>query len=449
MSGEHLRRIRDGLREHEGSRDAGGPVEFLVANLPKGEVWRLPLGLEWILGRSRKCNLRINAPTVSRKHCGLRFDGERLVLRNLSKRGTLVNGVPVKREQEKELYRGDVFRVGKKHELAAVGVLDPSGPRRKDGELALPQRIDDRYLLLRRVGRGAAGVVFEAWDERKERRCAIKVLTASGGWHHPELVERFKREVTFQGKLSDYPGIVSVWELGTLTDSNELFAVMEFVEGTNLHKLMKRGLPLVEGVRILSRVARAVDYAHQRGLVHRDLKPGNIMVSRNGNARLTDFGIAKALEDQDESLTMTGATLGTPHYMAPEQIDDSKRVGLACDIWALGVMLYKHMTGQVPFPTPNIADIFDLVAKGDFPAPIELDPSLPVELNALCLRAMNLDPEGRPPAKTFAKDLEDWSKRIDPPKRVSLMSPDMSESDEHSHLADSDDPSADDIDTSV
>ena len=379
-------------------------------------VWQ-PL----VVGRDPSAGFRLRDRALLERHLELtaEFDG-RVRVRVLEGARAAINDAPVEREAHAS--PGDVVRLAPKVALTVLGALDPAAPTRERGALRLPQRLSERYLLLRGIGRGSAGVVYEGYDLEQDRRVAIKLLVA-GGRAAPELIERFRREAALQAQLRDYPGIVSVWDHGTVPDSGELYAVMEYVTGTTLRQRVRDGLPRLDGVRLMARVARAAAYAHDHGLIHRDLKPGNVMVSEQGTVRLTDFGLCKALEDQD-GMTVTGVLLGTPSYMAPEQIEDAKRVGPAADVYALGAMLYVVLTRRLPFDGETLSAILDGVIAGAIVPPRQADPTIEPELEAMCLKAMSRLPEDRTPsALHLAKALEAWVRRVDPPKRVSLGLP--------------------------
>ncbi|HBP20607.1 MAG TPA: hypothetical protein DEA08_22810 [Planctomycetes bacterium] len=398
----------------------------LVQEDRRGRVAVVPVWDKLLIGADReRVGLAIRGDkSVEPVHAELSatFDG-RVTVKDLSQGGVWVNEVPV--QGEAPANPGDVIRLGPQRTVAVLGLLDSKAPVRALGLLRVPQRIAN-LIFLRLIGRGAAGVVYEAFDESENRRCAVKVLV-SGGRAHPELIERFKREARLQSTLRDYPGIVSMHTLGTLPDSGELYCVMEYVTGDTLRTRIHEGLERVEGVRLVSRVARAVHYAHEHGLLHRDLKPANVLVSDSGSVRLTDFGLCKALEE-DDGLTTTGVMLGTPSFMAPEQIDDAKRVTETADVYALGAMLYQVLTKTLPFAGKNIPALLERVATGDKEPPRHLDPTIPAELEQTCLRAMALDAEERfQSAMELAKALEAWIKQTEPRERVTLRLPDPSQ----------------------
>ena len=390
----------------------------LVQEVKRGRVHLCPVGVPVVLGRDKTCRLHVQDKHVSRKHCELYAEPDgRLRLRDQSTFGTTLNGQRV--EGERWASPGDLITVGKGYELRVLPLVDPQGPRRDLRGLPLvPGWITPRYLLLQLIGRGGAGLVYETWDAEAKQRLALKLLVA-GGPAGPELVARFKREALLQAQLRDYPGIVAVRDFDVVP-GGELFFTMDYVPGGTLRDLIKTGIPLLEAVHLVARIARAVDWAHQHGIVHRDLKPANVMVSDTGAIRLTDFGVCKALEDR-EGLTVTGVMLGTPNFMAPEQVEDAKRVGHEADIYSLGGILYQAVTGKLPFAGETIAEILERVVRGILVPPRELVPDLDPELEAIVLRALRREQEERwPSAMEMARALEAWLRVHDPKPKVSL-----------------------------
>ncbi len=387
----------------------------------RGRVCVCPLGARVIVGSEPDAGFRVRHKLVSPFHCELiTLPNGSVKLTELCVDSTTVNGVPMTGEVLARA--GDILRLGPKVELRVLGVLDPSAPKRAKGMLNVPQWLEEQYLLLRVVGHGAAGLVYEAYDKAEDRRVAIKVLIA-GGRALPQVIDRFRREAELQARLRDYPGIVSVYAFGTVPDSGELFCVMEYVTGNTLRDRVRLGLTRVDGVRLMARIARAADYAHENGLIHRDLKPANVMVNDKGVIRVTDFGLCKALEDE-EGLTATGVMLGTPSYMAPEQIDDSKRVGKAADVYSLGAILYVILTSELPFQGKTLGVILDNVMQGVFKKPTEFDSTIDAGLEGICLKAMHHTPlERHASALEMGRALEAWVKRVAPPKRVTLRHP--------------------------
>jgi serine/threonine-protein kinase len=204
------------------------------------------------------------------------------------------------------------------------------------------------YRIAGVLGQGGFGTVYRAYQASLEREVAIKVLrgdliSAAGG------VDRFRREARAAARLSGHPNIVTIYDYGE--QDGLAYLILEFVDGPTLQALSRETLPDGEIIRIVREVAAALDYAHTTGLVHRDVKPANIMLARDGRVVLTDFGIVKLLEGTS-TLTVsgpaTGGALGTPAYMAPEQVENGE-VGPAADLYALGVVCYELLAGRVPF----------------------------------------------------------------------------------------------------
>jgi serine/threonine protein kinase len=281
-------------------------------------------------------------------------------------------------------------------------------PAAADGEAA-PARAGAHVRIVRRLARGGMGVVYEGQDERvrdpAEARRAVKVLEPSA--NSEGLEARFLRECEVAGRL-DHPGIVRVLEAGRLA-SGELFCVMEFVEGETLATRFAARLPAEEVARLVASVARAVAHAHGLGVIHRDLKPGNVIVTPAGATRLIDFGIAKACAE--DSLTATGMVMGTPSFMAPEQAADSKHVDARTDVFGLGAILYCGLTGSPPHEVGGrrLREMVGAVVAANIRRARSRVPSLDPALDALCMRALARDPARRfPSAAAFADALEGW-----------------------------------------
>lgn len=241
------------------------------------------------------------------------------------------------------------------------------------------------YSLLSELGRGGMGIVYRAWHETLKRHCAVKVL---GGMPSVRLRERFVLEGQAAARLGKHPHIVQVFDAGEADDT--AYIAMELVDGTPLDALLaERGrIPEAEAIAIGRKVAMALGHAHQCGIVHRDMKPGNVIVDRDGEPLILDFGLAKDLGVADSALSVAGNIIGTPNYMPPEQADASRgSVDPRSDVYSLGATLYHALGGEMPFQAPRVVDTIVQVLSRQ---PPRLRPAAPVsrDLEAVVLRAM-------------------------------------------------------------
>ena len=258
------------------------------------------------------------------------------------------------------------------------------------------------YELLGELGRGGMGVVYRARQLSLKRTVALKMLT---GNFNAEDVSRFRAEAEMAAGLQ-HPNIVHIHEVGE--EEGVPFFSMEFVEGGTLGDLLLKGLPGSREVAgMMMTLARAVHYAHRQGVVHRDLKPGNVLLGRQGEVKIADFGIAKRL-DGAASMTLTGAVMGTPVYMAPEQAGgQSRNVGPAADVYALGALFYHLLTGRPPFlPEESDTALTLRVLSEDPVSPAWHRPEVPRDLETICLKALQKEPKDRyASADAMAEDL--------------------------------------------
>jgi serine/threonine-protein kinase len=248
-----------------------------------------------------------------------------------------------------------------------------------------------RYLVQEEIGRGGMARVFRAQDTLLQRTVALKVLAPQLAVD-PEFARRFEREAVTAANLR-HPNIVTIFDVG---EHNSLrYIAMEYVRGRSLHAILEeRGaLGLSYAVGIVAPVAAALDYAHNQGAVHRDVKPHNIMIDSDGRVLLTDFGIAQAPESSGERLTRTGIFMGTPEYISPEQAS-AQRVDGRSDLYSLGIATYEIITGKVPFSgaTPQLIVAH---AQNTPPPPSKIDPSQPLELDVVMARILAKRPEQR------------------------------------------------------
>jgi eukaryotic-like serine/threonine-protein kinase len=254
--------------------------------------------------------------------------------------------------------------------------------------------IADRYELEELCGSGGMSSVFRAHDRQLDRRVAIKILHERY-LEDPEYVERFRREARAVARLS-HPNIVTVIDRGE--DDGRQYIVFEHVDGENLKELVQRSgrLPVRGAVELALAVADGLAFAHTHGLVHRDVKPQNVLLSREGDVKVTDFGIARSL-DVEHGVTQTGTVLGTGEYLAPEQAS-GKPVSPATDVYSLGVVLWELLVGDVPFSGENFVAVA-LRHVNDPPPPLrKLRPDVPPRLAAAVERALAKDPALRFPS---------------------------------------------------
>ncbi|MBI5877321.1 MAG: protein kinase [Chloroflexi bacterium] len=250
------------------------------------------------------------------------------------------------------------------------------------------------YQVRARIGAGGMAVVYRAVDARSGQTVALKVLPPT--MHAGGFRERFLRECELARGLR-HPNIVRVFESGEHDDL--LYLAMELVEGGSLDSLLarRRRLDLATTVRIAGDVAAGLDYAHNRRphpVVHRDIKPGNVLLRANGQAVLADFGIAHMLAAS--ALTATGARVGTPAYMAPEQVRGARAIDHRVDVWAFGVMLYEMLTGEKPFAADNEFALLRLILEAAPTPPRALNPALPRHVEQVILQALEKDVQRRP-----------------------------------------------------
>jgi serine/threonine-protein kinase len=249
----------------------------------------------------------------------------------------------------------------------------------------------DRYRLERRLGVGGMSTVQLAFDTRLERNVAVKLL-AEHLAEDPSFVSRFRREALAAARLV-HPNVVQVFDFGSDDASGRQYIVMEFIDGQSCAEILReRGrLEPPEAVEILGQACRGLDYAHRNGVVHRDVKPGNLLRSHDGMIKLADFGIAKAAEQSD--ITKVGSVLGTAAYLSPEQAR-GEPAGPASDLYALGVVAYQLMAGRLPYEAASLTDLARLQATP--PPPLdELEPDVPRPLAVAVMHALTSDPEAR------------------------------------------------------
>jgi eukaryotic-like serine/threonine-protein kinase len=267
-----------------------------------------------------------------------------------------------------------------------------------------------RYEIVAELGKGAMGTVYRALDPLLNRTVALKTINMSADRDEMADYEaRFYQEAKAAGGLN-HPNIVTIYDIGR--SGNVAFLAMELLEGKELRTLMTPGVPLAaaDAVDIAIQIAEALAYAHQYGVVHRDIKPTNIMIVREGQVKITDFGIAHMRSA--EVKTQTGIVLGSPKYMSPEQVL-GKRAAPGSDIFSLGVIIYEMLTGVAPFTGVDINAIMFQIVNFAPPAPSSVNPGAPGMLDFIVAKALAKDLDERyPSAKQLADDLRECRTQI-------------------------------------
>ncbi|MFO0850311.1 MAG: serine/threonine-protein kinase [Gemmataceae bacterium] len=270
----------------------------------------------------------------------------------------------------------------------------------------LPAAAIGDFTLLDRLGSGGMGTVYKATQRSKDRTVALKVLHAELT-QRPGFVSRFHREVRMMGRLT-HPHVVRCFAAGQA--DGHVYLAMELADAGSVGDWVKRlgRLPVGDAVRVARDTAVALGYAHGLSLIHRDVKPDNILLTAAGGVKLADLGLAKATDDSDTAMTQTGVGIGTPLYAPPEQIVDAKRADPRSDLYALGGVLYFCLTGRPPFPAGSLVELLQAKEKGEFPSARSVERGVPVGLDRIVGRLLAKEPDARyQSADELVRDL-DW-----------------------------------------
>ena len=262
--------------------------------------------------------------------------------------------------------------------------------------------------MLEEIGRGGQGVVFRARQKSLNRIVALKVI-GLGQWATKAHLKRFRLEAEAAASL-DHPCIVPIYEVGER--DGQCYFSMKFVEGGQLDEVVKHTpISIRQAVELIAKVARTVHYAHEHGILHRDIKPGNILLDAKGEPHLTDFGLARLVESES-TVTRTLEVLGTPSYMAPEQAaGNNTKLTSATDVYGLGAVLYQLLTGHPPFAGGTTYETIKLLLETEPRPPRLWNPKVDRDLSTICLKCLEKDPQRRySSALALAEDLERWLK---------------------------------------
>lgn len=269
-------------------------------------------------------------------------------------------------------------------------------------ELKISQDQVDRYAIIKTLGQGAMGSVYLAHDTKHDRQVALKTMLPNLA-NNEIAVKRFLQEAQAMQLLHN-PNIIKIYEFGQ--SGKNIYLSMQYVEGAPLSDLILKKMSMLKIAEIVAKTARALDYAHSKKIIHRDIKPSNIMIEKD-NPILMDFGLAKEVQG-NARLTKTGAMLGTPSYMAPEQVKaQRKEIDNQTDIWALGVTMYEMLTTRLPFPGNQHFAVMRKIVNEEPTPPATLNPLVSKDLEKICLKAMTKDKRHRyASAMDMAEDLE-------------------------------------------
>src|SRR5665213_3028602 len=285
--------------------------------------------------------------------------------------------------------------------------LTGGGAAQTSGLTGMPTEFG-RYRVRKQLGGGGMGAVYLVENTELKREEALKVPHFGVGGD-PDVRERFLREARAAAQV-EHPNLCPVYDVGTI--NGVCFLTMRYLKGKLLSDYTGKPQPPRKAVEITAKLAQALESAHTKGVIHRDLKPNNVMMCAGVGPVVMDFGLAKQTKSEDQKLTQAGTTMGTPSYMPPEQVKgELDRIGPASDVYSLGVILFEMLTGRLPFKAATVVEVYGMVLHTEAPAPSSLRPGLDPVLDAICAKALAKTPEGRYPSmKAFAAALIDFLK---------------------------------------
>ncbi len=392
----------------------------LVYECRSGQEYRLrgpsrDILLPWTtceIGRHLRNDIVLQVPEISRRHCRLAFTDAGHTIEDLgSQAGTFVNEEQLPAHEPQQLAPGDLVRLAHLwfRYVAPEDRSPASGPATvlsEDGDLEAVMQASEAsradewvgrnigpYTVLDLLAQGTMGKVYFARHARLKREVVLKTIVPEQT-DSEETVKRFLREIQVGASIS-HPNVITFYDSGQ--HESLYYIAMEFFPGEDLWKrFYNRPASFRQTVEIGLQAAAALMAAHDQEIVHRDIKPANILLADTGGIKIVDFGVAKARQNPAFSaVTVSGAVIGTPHYMPPEQIEDASRVDRRADVYGLCATLHTCVTGDVPFAGENLVEVAEAVLRGDPVRPSAVRPDLPAELEALLLKGMARDPGGR------------------------------------------------------
>lgn len=307
---------------------------------------------------------------------------------------TQSEGAPDAGDRTLDLPDMDASQAGKKRSpnIGSTVLNDKPKKSRQRKTSATEQRQLGDFLIKKAIGEGSMGEVFVAEQTSLGRKVALKFLPKEFA-SNETLLERFLREAKSLAAL-DHPHIVRIYAMGE--EKGHHYAAMEFIDGASLQDILdqKKRLPVGDAVQITLVCAAALEHAHNLGIIHRDVKPANILVSRDGMAKVADFGLVKLVQ-ADMSMTATGTGLGTPEYMAPEQSYDAHTATPASDVFSLGAMLYVMLTGELPYQGSSVVEFLSAKQSGKYEPAKSINPEVPERLDLIIHRTLVPEPKQR------------------------------------------------------